>query len=60
MFYNLSKVPAPATIIASFIHPSHVVVQRCTGKIPRFEWFQSRPRLLTLAGMIEQRDNQQI
>ena len=26
------QVPAPATIIASFIHPSHVVVQRCTGR----------------------------
>jgi hypothetical protein len=26
------QVPAPATIIANFIHPSHVVVQRCTGK----------------------------
>ena len=29
------QVPAPATIIPSFIHPSHVVVQRCTGKIFR-------------------------
>lgn len=27
------QVPAPATIIANFIHPSHVVVQRCTGKL---------------------------
>ena len=26
-------VPAPDTIIANFVHPSHVVVPRCTGKI---------------------------
>jgi len=27
------QVPAPSTLIATFVHPSHVVVQRCTGKI---------------------------
>ena len=26
-------VPVPDTIIANFVHPSHVVVPRCTGKI---------------------------
>ena len=26
-------VPPPETLIAEFVHPSHVVVQRCTGKI---------------------------
>jgi hypothetical protein len=25
-------VPVPDTIIANFVHPSHVVVPRCTGK----------------------------
>ena len=28
-------VPVPDTIIANFVHPSHVVVPRCTGK----KWF---------------------
>ena len=27
------SVPVPDTIIANFVHPSHVVVPRCTGKI---------------------------
>ena len=26
-------VPSPETLIAEFVHPSHVVVQRCTGRI---------------------------
>ena len=25
-------VPPPETLIAQFVHPSHVVVQRCTGR----------------------------
>ena len=28
-------VPVPDTIISNFVHPSHVVVPRCTGKIEK-------------------------
>ena len=27
------KVPVPDTLIATYVHPSHVVVPRCTGKL---------------------------
>ena len=35
-------VPVPDTIIANFVHPSHVVVPRCTGKrkcVVQIVWF---------------------
>jgi len=39
------QVPAPATIIANFVHPSHVVVQRCTGQSFRALLFKSPPNV---------------
>ena len=27
------EVPVPDTLIATYVHPSHIVVPRCTGKL---------------------------